>query len=116
MLSFPTLFLKAMTSALEAQRASAVTISHRMPILASLPFWPHPDGLIEANRMVVEKFEAMAEGSLAASQQFAALTMRAATGRANPAEIATGMMAVAFAAAKPAQRRARANARRLSKS
>jgi hypothetical protein len=109
------MFLRAMSSALETQQASVVTISHRVPMLASLPFWPHPDNLLEANRMVTEKLEAMAEGALAASQQMAALSLRAALGKADAGDIATGMMAVAMAAAKPAQRRARANARRLSR-
>ncbi|GLS19250.1 hypothetical protein GCM10007874_22670 [Labrys miyagiensis] len=115
MLSFSTMFLRAVSSALEANHASAVTISHRMPILASLTFWPHPDSLKEANRMVMEKFEAMAEGTLAASRQMVDLSLRAAMGKADADDIATGMMAVAVAAAKPAQRRVRANARRLSK-
>lgn len=115
MLTFPTMFLRAMTSALEANEASAVTISHRMPILASLTFWPSPENLLEANRMVMEKFEAMAEGSLAASQKMVELSLQAAMGKANASDIATGMMAVAVAAAKPAQRRVRANAKRLSR-
>jgi hypothetical protein len=114
MLTFSAMFLKAVSSALEAQQASAVTISHRMPMLASLSFWPDPDNILEANRMVTEKFEAMAEGALAASQQMAALGMRAALGKADAGDIATGMMAVAVAAAKPAQSRVRANAKRLS--
>jgi len=115
-LSFPTLFLRAMSSAIEAHHASTVTISRRMPILASLPFWPHPESIIEANLMVIEKFEALAEGTLAASQQLTALSLRAAMGKADAGDIATGMMAVAVAAARPAQKRVRANARRLSRS
>ena len=115
MLSFSTMFLRAVSSALEANHASAVTISHRMPILASLTFWPHPESLNEVNRMVMEKFEAMAEGTLAASRQMADLSLLTAMGKANADDIATGMMAVAVAAARPAQRRVRANARRLSR-
>jgi hypothetical protein len=115
MLSFSTMFIRAMSSALEANQASAVTISHRMPMLATLAFWPDPDNLLEANRMVLEKFEAMAEGTLAATQQMTALSLRAALGKADASEIATGLMAVAVAAAKPAQRRVRANAKRLSR-
>lgn len=115
MLSFSTMFIRAMSSALEANQASAVTIGHRMPMLASLAFWPDPENLIEANRMVVEKFEAMTEGALAATQQMAALSMRTALGKADVEDIASGLMAVAVAAAKPAQKRARANAKRLSR-
>ncbi len=115
MFTFPTMFLKAMTSAIEANQASAITIGHRMPILASLPFWPSPENLLEANRMVMEKFEAMAEGSLAASQKMTELGMQTAMGQANAGDIATGLIAVVVAAARPAQRRVRANARRLSR-
>ncbi len=115
MLSFQTMFIRAMSSALEASHASAVTIGHRMPMLATLPFWPHPDHLIEASRMVTEKFEAMAEGAVAATGQMAELGLRAAFGKADAQDLASGLMSVAVAAAKPAQRRVHANARRLSR-
>ncbi|WP_448951888.1 hypothetical protein [Labrys neptuniae] len=115
MLSLQTMFFRAMSSALETSQASAITIGHRMPILAMLPFWPHPDNLIEASRMVTEKFEALAEGAMAASNEMTALGLRAALGGTDAQDLASGLLGVAVAAAKPAQRRARANARRLSR-
>ena len=114
MLSFQVMLIRVMSSALETSQASAVTIGHRMPILATLPFWPHPDNLIEASLMVTEKFEALAEGAVAATGEMAALGLRAAFGRADAQDLASGLISVAVAAAKPAQRRVRANARRLS--
>jgi hypothetical protein len=115
MLSFPAMFMRVSSSFLETNQASVVTISHRLPMLAALAFWPLPENLIEANLMVIEKFEAMAEGVLAASEQVATLTLRAALGKTEAEDLASGMMSIAVAAAEPASKRAQANAERLSR-
>lgn len=112
--SVPSLFFQATTAALEMGHDSAVTIGHRMPMLAAMPFWPSFAHALEMQRMVTEKMAAFVEGSLAASQEAAGLTMRAALGRADAAELTSGALSIALAASRPARRRVRANARRLS--
>ncbi|MDQ0469005.1 hypothetical protein [Labrys wisconsinensis] len=110
----PALFVEAATSAVEIGHASAVTIGHRLPMLMAIPFWPHADAILEAQRMVTEKVAAAVEGSIAASRETGALMTLAALGQANAADMAAGFLTIAVAAAGPARRRARANARRLS--
>lgn len=115
MLSFPALFLLAATSTLETGQASAITIGHRLPMLAALSLWPQPDNLVEAHRMVTEKFAAMAEGMMAASEQATALSMLMMFGKTDAEDLASATMSIAVAALAPAQKYARANAERLSK-
>jgi len=115
MLSFSAMCLKATVSTLEMSQASAITISRRMPMLARLAFWPDHKDMLEANRMVVEKFEAIAESAMAATEQATAVTMRALLGKSDAEDMASGMVSIAVAASAPLHKRARANARRLSK-
>ena len=100
---------------MEFGEASAITIGARLPLLVSMPFWPQFDVVLEAHRMVVEKVAAIVEGSIAATQATTALATRAAFGRTDAADIASGMVSIAMAASGPAHRRASANAKRLSK-
>jgi hypothetical protein len=109
-----TVVTRAAIAAMEIGEASAVTIGLRMPLLISMPFWPQYDVVLEAHRMVTEKVAAAAEGMMAASRESARLATRTALGRATASDMATGMVSVAMAAARPVRRRARANARRLS--
>jgi hypothetical protein len=115
MSSYHSAVSKAMIAAMEIGEASAITIGLRMPLLMSMPFWPQMDVLLEAHRMVTEKVVAATEGTIAASQAGAVLATRAALGRIHPSDVAAGMVTVAMAAATPVRRRARANARRLSR-
>ena len=105
----------ATVAAFEIGEASAITIGARLPILISMPFWPQFDVLLEAHRMIVEKMAAIFEGSVAAGQATAALATKAALGRTDAADMATGMVSIAMAATRPAHRRVRANATRLSR-
>ena len=112
---FPTLLMRAAFSTLEAGQASLVTINHRLPMLASLSLWPTAATALEAQRMVTEKVAAAIEGSMAASQEATDLMMRAALGRADMTDMAKGMLTIAAAASRPARKRVKANAKRLSR-
>jgi hypothetical protein len=114
MTSIPSAVGKAAAAALEIGEASALTIGFRMPILVSIPLWPQHDAVLEAHRMVTEKVAAVTEGMAAAWQQAAALATCTLLGRAEAGEMAAGFLIIATAAARPAGRRARANATRLS--
>lgn len=91
---------------------SAVTIWSRMPGLWALS--PTPQDMVERQRMVSEKFSAMAEGAVAASFASADLMMKAASGKMLKADdMAAGFLAVTRKATAPARRRVKANAKRL---
>lgn len=108
--------LNAATLSAGTAFAASITIAHRMALLSD------PQALwgarvhSEAVRMVAEKLDAAAEGALQASLVAGRLAMRSATGRLSTDEVAKGLVAVGLAATRPAARRARANARRLTKS
>jgi hypothetical protein len=115
MSSFDTAFSKAAVAAMEIGEASAVTIGFRLPMMASVAFWPEFDTVLEMHRMVIEKMAASFESGFAAVQASSAFATRAAFGLANSADFATSLLTIATAAAVPVRRRARANARRLSR-
>jgi hypothetical protein len=94
----------AMLSSLDA----AVTISHRLPLLAS------GNGQDEAVRMVSEKIEAAVRGSLDATVVAGALFGQVATGQLAAHELPEGFLMVGQAALAPAYSKVRANAQRLS--
>ena len=114
MKSWQGMLMAAAWSAVEIGQDSAVTVGHRLPMLAAMPFFPGPDLVLEANRMVTEKLAAVLEGSFAATSEAMALTTRAVLGHSNPLDLATGMLSIAITAARPTRRRVRANAKRLS--
>jgi len=65
--------------------------------------------------MVQEKVDAAIEGALAAQAAWGAFFIRAAFGGVrSPHDVVSGFAAIAEAAAKPARRKVRANARRLT--
>ena len=69
----------------------------------------------EAHRMVAEKVEATVEGAIAAQAAWGAFMIRAAFGGVRSAmDVSMGLAGVAEAAVKPARRKVRANARRLT--
>lgn len=86
-----------------------VTITHRLPILAS------GRGHAEAVRMVSEKMEAAVLGSFDATLAAGELVSRAATGKLRATDVPEGLFKVSKAALAPAYSRVRANARRLSR-
>jgi hypothetical protein len=69
----------------------------------------------EAQLMVQEKFDAAIEGALAAQAAWGAFMLKAAFGGVRtPSDVSFGLAGIAQAAAKPARRKVRANARRLT--
>lgn len=108
--------LSASFAAFEASVAAAVTIAARAPMLAGpLPGRPigRPD---ESLRMVTEKMEAAAEGCFAAQMALWQLWVQVAFGGVRgPTALAHGFADIAEAAVRPAHRRVRANAKRLTR-
>jgi hypothetical protein len=94
--------------------AAGVTIAHRMMLMGDPTAFGLPAGQAEAMRMVAEKVDAATEGSMDAVFETGRLMMRSAFGNLSADEIAHGMVAIGVAATKPAARRVKANARRLS--
>lgn len=69
----------------------------------------------EARLMVQEKIDAVVEGAFAAQAAWGAFFIKAAFGGVRtPGDISTGLTNIAEAAAAPARRKVRANARRLT--
>lgn len=88
--------------------ATAVTLSVRLPQLAAGTL-----SAAEATRMVAEKAAAAGEGLLAGSAVAARIAAERAL-RPAPHRALEDAMAVVEAASRPARRRVKANARRLS--
>jgi hypothetical protein len=87
-----------------------------MPMLALGLAHPRSRELpTESMRMVTEKMHATVEGAMAGSAAASSLAMRMAQGKLTPLGIAEESMNVALATVAPAQRKVRANAKRLSK-
>jgi hypothetical protein len=94
---------------------AALTIGARTPILLAQSLHPTAQGARETRRMVAEKVDALAEGATAAQFAWTALLMKATFGGVRSFDdLARGLAGVAEAAARPARRKARANARRLT--
>ena len=69
----------------------------------------------EAHLMVAEKVDAAVEGAMAAQAAWGAFMIKAAFGGVrSPSDFSIGLAGIAEAAAKPARRKVRANARRLT--
>ena len=69
----------------------------------------------EAQLMVAEKFDAAVEGAMAAQAAWGAFMIRAAFGGVRtPDDLSIGLADIAEAAARPARKKVRANARRLT--
>lgn len=103
-------------AAMETSIAAAITIAARTPVLfASLGPGPRKAAdAAEAQRMVVEKMEAVMEGAAAAQIAMLTLWGRMLFGSVTgPTALAHGLADVAHAATSPAHRRVKANARRL---
>jgi N-formylglutamate amidohydrolase len=72
-----------------------------------------PEKAREARLMVQEKVDAVVEGVFAAQAAWGAFFVKAAFVR-TPQDVSAGLTAIAEAAAGPARRKVRANARRLT--
>jgi hypothetical protein len=103
------------SSAMQAGADAAVTIAARTPGLLMQGVNPTAEGAREARRMVQEKIDAFVEGAAAAQFAWASLMVKACFGGIrNPSDLSLGMSGVAEAAMRPARRKVRANARRLT--
>jgi hypothetical protein len=93
---------------------AAMTIAARTQNLMS-PAGRPADKAREARLMIQEKLDAAVEGAIAAQAAWGTFLVKAAFGGVRtPDDLSAGLAGVAEAAAKPARRRVRANARRLS--
>jgi hypothetical protein len=93
---------------------AAVTIAARTQRLTS-PAGEAGAKAREARLMVREKLDAWTEGAIAAQAAWGAFLIKASLGGVRtPQDVAVGLARIAEAAAAPARRRARANARRLT--
>ena len=99
----------------QAGMDAAVTIAARTHAMMA-PHDKPSEKAREARLMVQEKFDAAVEGALAAQAAWNIFMVRAAFGGVRTADdITLGLGRVAKAAAAPAHRKVRANARRLTK-
>jgi hypothetical protein len=93
---------------------AALTIAARTQSMMS-PVGRPTDNLREAQLMVQEKFDAAVEGAFAAHAAWGAFMLKAAFGGVrSPQDVSMGFAHIAEAATKPARRKVRANARRLT--
>lgn len=93
--------------------AAAQVLVFRLPMLWAMAWSATPSRRAEALRMIAEKQAAVAEGFSAAALEAGAQWMKLISGRSIPADAATRR--IMRAAARPASRRVRANAKRLAK-
>lgn len=94
---------------------AAVTIAHRLPILTAALLAPTPARLAEARLATFEKLAAATEGMFAAGVAWQKLWIDCACGRVTTSTLPPRLGRLAAVATKPARRRVRANARRLSR-
>jgi hypothetical protein len=109
---------RAMVMAAAAMQSgfdAAVTIAARAPGFLSQGFNPTVESARETQRMIQEKVDAAYEGAAAAQFAWASFVLKASFGGIRDAsEFSLGMAGVAQAAMRPARRRVRANAKRLT--
>ena len=102
-------------SAMQVGMDAAVTIAARTPALLSQGFNPTAESARESRRMVQEKIDAIYEGAAAAQFAWASFLLKASFGGIrNASDLSLGLADVAEAAIRPARRKVRANARRLT--
>jgi hypothetical protein len=106
---------QAITNVNLAAAHSTITIAARLPILVGYFLAPTPQALAEWNRAYAEKVAAVWEGALAASTEWQAMMVRAAFRPPSPAGLADAAARVVHKAARPARRRVKANAKRLTR-
>jgi len=93
---------------------AALTIAARTQGLLS-PGGAEKEKAREARLMVQEKVDAAIEGAFAAQAAWGAFVIKAALGGVrSPHDVSAGLTSIAEAAAGPARRKVRANARRLT--
>lgn len=99
----------------EVYLATCATISARLPIIAAAASgFGDPKAHRETRVMVTEKLRAASQGAEAGALETAKAALKVMTGQTHPVAMAGHMMDVAAAATRPARRKVRANARRLT--
>ena len=102
-------------STLQAGLDAAVTIAARTPALLIHGVNPTAESAHEAQKMVLEKIDAVYEGVAAAQFAWANFFLKASFGGVrNASDFSHGLADVAEAAMRPARRKVRANAKRLT--
>jgi hypothetical protein len=99
----------------ETATHTSVTLAARWPILAGCFFAPSAKAMAEWNRAYAEKVAAVWEGAFAASTEWQATMMRSAFRAPSPVGLADAAARVVHKAARPARRRVKANAKRLTR-
>jgi hypothetical protein len=107
--------MSAATLSASTAVAAAVTITHRMMLMSDPATIWDLSVRGEAVQMIAEKVDAATQGSFDAALEASRLALRSATGRLSHDDVAHGLLAIGVAAARPAARRARANAKRLGR-
>ena len=98
----------------QASADAALTIAARTQNMLAPVGW-QSDKAREARLMVQEKVDAAIEGAFAAQAAWGAFVIKAAFGGVRtPDDVSAGFASIAEAAAAPARRKVRANARRLT--
>ena len=93
---------------------AALTIAARTHSMFS-PAGEPVEKALEAHLMVAEKLDAAVEGAVAAQAAWGAFLIKAAFGGVrSPQDLSLGLANIAEAAARPARKKVRANARRLT--
>jgi hypothetical protein len=110
----PLGYLAAFSAALRTANDVAVTVAARSSILAQAAFFPTAVLDPEIPRMMSEKISAAIEGTIGAQYQLAYLTASAMRGD-SLSSLMRQTTAVGMAGLRPAQRRIRANAKRLGR-
>ena len=107
--------MRMASSAMQAGVDAAATIAARTPTLLMHGLNPTAESARETRRMVQEKLDAAIEGAAAAQFAWASLMVKAWFGGIRSAsDLSLGMSRVADAAMRPARRKVRANAKRLT--
>jgi hypothetical protein len=109
----PFSYLEALSGSIRTMRDVAITIAARGPILAQAAFFPTRALDPEIFRMVSEKIAASLEGAIAAQHEIAYLAAGALRGEGLP-KLMRRSSAIGTAGLRPARRRVRANAKRLT--
>ena len=101
------------TDAMAAATAAAMTLWHRLPMLAFAPLATAAERQAEAARMVNEKTAAFVAGCAAANLELMRIGSAAALGRFGPLRDAP--TTIARASLRPALRKVKGNAKRLNR-
>jgi hypothetical protein len=106
-------YLVTLSRAWRMASDAAITIAARSPILVQAAIFPTRNLDPEIPRMVSEKVAAMLEGAIGAQHEMAYLAASALRGESLP-KLLRRTTAIGVAGLRPARRRIRANAQRLT--